>query len=82
MRDKLMVLFSGADQAVPDWVDKEGLLAKWKKATNQDGSQIWDDEHSAVIPNASHALSNDDQAEPRKFLVGKVLGHLQAAEKV
>ncbi|KAJ5218796.1 uncharacterized protein N7498_000895 [Penicillium cinerascens] len=82
LRHKLMVLFSGADQAVPDWVDKEGLLAKWKMATNQEGSQIWDDDHSAVIPNASHALSNDDQAEPRKFLVGKVLGYLQAAERV
>lgn len=81
LRHKLMVLFSGADQAVPDWVDKEKLMSRWKEATNLGGeAQIWDDDGSAVIPNASHALSNDDQAEPRRFLVGKMLGYLQAME--
>lgn len=58
-------------------------MSRWKEATNLGGeAQIWDDAHSAVIPNASHALSNDDQAEPRRFLVGKVLGYLQATENV
>lgn len=82
LRHKLMVLISGADQAVPDWVDKEKLLARWKAATDSEGErQIWD-RNSGLIPGASHALSNDDQAEPRKFLVGRVLGYLQAAEDV
>ena len=82
LRHKLMVLMSGADQAVPDWVDKEKLLARWKAVTNRQGErQIWD-RSSGLIPGASHALSNDDQAEPRKFLVGRVLGYLQAAEDV
>ncbi|KAF7629643.1 hypothetical protein AFLA_013352 [Aspergillus flavus NRRL3357] len=82
LKHKLMVLFSGADQSVPDWVDKEQLLEKWRKVTDRDGEvPIWDQEHSAVIPNASHALSNDDQAEPRKFLVEKVMGYLRGAEK-
>ncbi|PWY86824.1 putative siderophore biosynthesis lipase/esterase [Aspergillus heteromorphus CBS 117.55] len=77
LKHKLMVLYSGADQSVPDWVDKEKLLARWKNAANHNGEdQVWDQE-SAIIPNASHALSNDDQAEPRKFLVEKVLGYLQ-----
>lgn len=77
LKGKLAVLFSGADQSVPDWVDKEALLRKWKTATNHGGKyQIWDDECSAVIPGASHALSNDDQAEPRKDLVRRVLGFL------
>lgn len=79
LRHKLMVLFSGADQSVPDWVDKEKLLAGWRDATDHNGrDRIWDQEHSAVIPNASHALSNDDQAEPRRFLVERVLGYLRA----
>ncbi|KAJ5606381.1 DUF1749-domain-containing protein [Penicillium lagena] len=82
LKHKLMVLISGADQAVPDWVDKEDLLRRWKNATDYTGSQIWDQDHSAVVPGASHALSNDDQAEPRKFLVEKVLGYLQTAEKI
>ncbi|RHZ65488.1 putative siderophore biosynthesis lipase/esterase [Aspergillus thermomutatus] len=79
LRGKLMVLFSGADQSVPSWVDKERLLSRWRKATDHDGeAKIWDEKHSAIIPNASHALSNDDQAEPRKFLVEKVMGYLSA----
>ncbi|KAF7590345.1 hypothetical protein BBP40_002948 [Aspergillus hancockii] len=83
LRHKLMVLFSGKDQSVPEWVDKEALMARWRKAADHDGKlQVWDQEHSAVIPNASHALSNDDQAEPRRFLTEKVMGYLRAAEKV
>ncbi|CEJ59700.1 hypothetical protein PMG11_08312 [Penicillium brasilianum] len=83
LKHKLMVLFSGADQAVPEWIDKEKLLSKWKGITDHDGKyQIWDQEHSAIIPGASHALSNDDQAKPRQFLVEKVLGYLQSAEKL
>lgn len=82
LKHKLMVLISGADQAVPDWVDKEKLLARWKEVTDKGAkTQIWD-KGSGLIPGASHALSNDDQAEPRKFLVGRVLGYLQAAEDV
>jgi pimeloyl-ACP methyl ester carboxylesterase len=83
LRHKLMVLFSGKDQSVPEWVDKERLMSRWKNAADHNGKeQIWDQEHSAVIPNASHALSNDDQAEPRRFLTEKVMGYLRAAEKV
>jgi hypothetical protein len=77
LKHKLMVLSSGADQAVPDWVDKENMLSRWQNATDNNGvNQIWDQEHSGIIPGASHALGNDDQAEPRKFLVKKVLGFL------
>lgn len=83
LNHKLMVLFSGADQAVPEWVDKTKLLSKWKDITDHNGKyQIWDQEHSGIIPGASHALSNDDQAEPRQFLVKKVLGYLRSAETV
>lgn len=81
LNHKLMVLFSGADQSVPDWVDKKKLLSGWMNATDHNGEdEIWDQEHSAVIPGASHALSNDDQAPPREFLVKKVLGYLQTLE--
>ena len=77
LKHKLMVLISGADQSVSAWVDKEKLLQRWRNATDRDGEfQIWD-QRSGVIPGASHALSNDDQAEPRKYLVRKVLGYLE-----
>jgi hypothetical protein len=82
LRHRLMVLMSGKDQAVPDWVDKEALLDRWRKATDHDGVHgIWDRERSGLIPGASHALSNDDQAEPRKFLVNRVLAFLEDLEK-
>lgn len=82
LRDKLVVLYSGADQSVPNWVDKEGLLKRWRNAADHGGKEeVWDGEFSAVIPGASHALSNDDQAEPRRFLVKRVLGYLERLEK-
>jgi hypothetical protein len=83
LNGKLLVLSSGADQSVPDWVDKEGLLSRWKNITNHGGKeQIWDDVHSGVIPGASHALSNDDQVGPRKDLVRRVMGYLRLSEGV
>ncbi|KXT08407.1 hypothetical protein AC579_5996 [Pseudocercospora musae] len=72
LKTKLMVMQSGADQSVPAWVDKEDLMGRWAKIM---GDQ-WDHESSGIIPNASHALSNDDQEEPRKDLVRRVLGYL------
>jgi len=82
LRQKLMVLMSGADQAVPDWVDKNKLLARWKESADNGGkTRIWDDEHSGIIPGASHALSNDDQAEPRRWLVGRMMGYLDEVVK-
>ncbi|KAK2795230.1 hypothetical protein FQN52_006160 [Onygenales sp. PD_12] len=82
LRGKLMVLESGADQSVPDSVDKKKVLERWRNAANRNGEvEIWDQEHSAIIPNASHALSNDDQAEPRRFLVEKVMGYLKTYER-
>ena len=81
LKTKLVVLYSGADQSVPNWIDKQSLLQRWRNASNHGGrEQIWDDEFSAIIPGASHALSNDDQAEPRMYLVKRVLGYLHRLE--
>lgn len=78
-----MVMMSGADQSVPDWIDKEKLMARWRNATDHNGeAKIWDQDFSGIIPNASHALSNDDQAEPRRDLCERVLGYLYASERV
>ncbi|KAK3998114.1 putative siderophore biosynthesis lipase [Cladorrhinum sp. PSN332] len=77
LKGRLMVLMSGADQAVPDWVDKEQLLTRWKDVI---GDDIWHPD-SGIIPNASHALSNDDQAVPRAVLVKRVLGYLAGLQE-
>lgn len=68
---RLLVLYSGRDQSVPAYVDKEALMGRWKKAA---GGR-WD-EGSLVIPGASHALSDDDQEEPRRVLVQRVRAYL------
>ena len=79
---KLMVMQSGADQSVPEWVDKQALLSRFRNAAEHGGEfQNWDDKHSGIIPKASHALSNDDQAEPRRDLCQRVLGFLALLEK-
>jgi pimeloyl-ACP methyl ester carboxylesterase len=83
LRNRLVILFSGADQSVPDWVDKKRLLDRWRDAANHGGTEsVWDDEYSGVIPGASHALSNDDQAGPRQEVVNRVLGYLRRIEKL
>lgn len=82
LRDQLVIFYSGADQAVPDWVDKEALLKRWKNAADHGGKdKVWDDEFTAIIPGASHALSNDDQAPARAFLCQRLMGYVQRIEK-
>lgn len=82
LRDRLVIFYSGADQAVPDWVDKKKLLGRWKEAADHGGKErVWDDEFTAIIPGASHALSNDDQAEPRRILCEKLMGYVKRIEE-
>lgn len=78
LKGKMLVLVSGADQSVPDWVDKEELMGRWKRAVDGDGCAIWDADNSGIIPNASHALSDDDQEGPRQELARRVLNFLKA----
>lgn len=82
LRDRLVIFYSGADQAVPSWVDKELLLKRWKNAADHGGKyQIWDNEFTSIIPGASHALSDDDQGPAREFLVGKLMGYAKRIEE-
>jgi len=80
LAQKLLVLYSGRDQSVPPWVNKEALLKRWQSAINASGREYWD-HRSMVIPNASHALSDDDQAEPRRILVDRVTSYLDDVQK-
>lgn len=82
LRDKLVVLYSGKDASVPSWVDKEGLLRRWRTAADFGRWTVWDEEFSGVIEGASHALSDDDQADPRGELCRRVLGYVTRLEGV
>ncbi|KAL5356261.1 hypothetical protein BJX96DRAFT_162332 [Aspergillus floccosus] len=73
---QLMVLYSGRDQSVPPWVDKEGLLQRWRAALGED---LWYP-GSMVIPGASHSLSDDDQEEPKRILCERTLIFLHDIE--
>lgn len=61
---KVCVLFSGEDQHVPGWVDKEALVGRWERAVRdgweeigggrgEDGKGAWD-EASGVVKGARH----------------------------
>ena len=80
LKQKLLVLYSGRDQSVPPWVDKEALLKRWQRAIDAGGRRFWSS-WSMVIPNASHALNDLDQAEPRRILVQRVTAYLNNLEQ-
>jgi Protein of unknown function (DUF1749) len=80
LRSKLLVLYSGNDQFAPEWVDKEKLLQRWQKATNKMGNEVWDAEYSGVIPGATHDLSGEDEDQPKRDLITRVVGYLGSIE--
>lgn len=82
LKSKLLVLYSGSDQHCPETVDKEMLLRRWKAATNKISRTVWDDEHSGVIPGASHTLKGEEEADARRDLVSRVTGYLNDVEKL
>lgn len=77
LKTKLLVLYSGKDQFVPEWVDKEKLLQRWTAATNKSGRSVWEDRFSGVVPGASHGLGNPDEDAARRDLAARVTGYLQ-----
>jgi len=80
LRSKLLVLYSGRDQFAPEWVDKASLLQRWKNATDNSKEQVWDARNSGVILGASHSLIGDDEEEPRRDLVARVIAYLKNVE--
>ncbi|KAL4885066.1 hypothetical protein BJY04DRAFT_158859 [Aspergillus karnatakaensis] len=72
LRTTLVALYSGSDEYVPKYVDKEGLLARWKRAANSGGEKKWDDEATGIIPGASHDVRDEGQA----WLIEHILNYL------
>ena len=77
LKTKLLVLYSGNDEFVPGWVDKEKLLQRWKAAANKSGRSVWEDRFSGVVPGATHGLGGPDQDAARRDLAARVTGYLQ-----
>lgn len=80
LRSKLVVLASGCDPSVPDWVDKEKLIARWKAAAENGAGdrEVWDAERSGIIPNATHRMDGPEQAEPRALLCRRMVSYLES----
>jgi hypothetical protein len=76
LASKLLVLYSGNDQYVPKWLDKEKLLKRWRAAADKSTRKVWDDERSGVVPGATHRLGNADEADARHDLVTRVAEYL------
>lgn len=78
----LLVIPGGADEYVPDWVDKEKLLDRWEKAVKQGagGREVWD-ANSGLIKGSQHSPSGQGQEEPRKELISRVRTYLTKIEK-
>ncbi|TGO59110.1 hypothetical protein BCON_0048g00360 [Botryotinia convoluta] len=74
VRSPLLILFSGNDEYVPKYVDKEALVKRWIGFVKKGDGKV-DEENSAVIPGASHNLTKSPEAVPE--LVNRVLGYLK-----
>lgn len=75
----LLVLFSGADESVPEEVDKRRLVQRWLHVTEQHGGVV-DGVYGGVVEGASHNL-NGQSEEIVGDLVRRVAGFLSRLEK-
>lgn len=70
-KSKLSILYSGSDEYVPDFVDKEALVSKWVGIVEKGGGEV--DERSGVVLGATHNLEGDSQD-----VVGDLVGRVNA----
>ena len=75
----LLLLFSGADESVPEGVDKRRLVQRWMHTVEQNGGAV-DGVHGGVVDGASHTL-NGQGGEIVGDLVRRVLGFVGRLEK-
>lgn len=74
-----MFLGSGDDQFVPDHVDKEALMNRWKAACAEANVKVH--QRSGLVPYATHELKGVDD-KVMDDLVGRVREFLQNVEEV
>jgi pimeloyl-ACP methyl ester carboxylesterase len=69
---RLLILYSGADEHVPAFINKKALVEKWSKFVKEGGG-IVDEENGGIVENAHHNL-NEDNEEVVQDLVRRVSG--------
>lgn len=75
----LLVLYGGADESVPQVVDKRRLVQRWMQTTEQHGGAV-DGRNGGIVEGASHNL-NGQSAEIVGDLVRRVAGFLGKVER-
>lgn len=65
---KLLVAFSGKDETVPPYVDKEDMVRRWKEATKP---EVWSP-HSGIVPEANHNLDHTSGSQALPNLIERV----------
>ncbi|KAL4940239.1 hypothetical protein BDV06DRAFT_197146 [Aspergillus oleicola] len=74
-----LVLYGGSDPSVPEFVDKEMLLRRWRAAV--DSEWVYWHRESGIIPGATHMLEGEGQVEQRRILVHKLVVFLGDIER-
>jgi alpha-beta hydrolase superfamily lysophospholipase len=77
-RSPLLILYSGADESVPQSVDKRRLVQKWMHITESGGGKI-DGVNGGVVESASHNLNGQPEAIVQD-LVRRVSGFIARIE--
>ena len=71
----ILILYSGQDEHVPEFVDKEALVRRWMSIMRENGVVV-DEENGGVLPGAHHSFKQDSEEivedlirRVRRFLV-------------
>lgn len=68
----LCILYGGADEHVPGFVDREKLVGRWVKAVREGGGRV--DEGSGVLEGVGHTMA--EGGEGREEFLRRVVGFL------
>ncbi len=75
----LLILYSGHDQHVPDFVDKAALVQKWMQVAKEGGGVV-DEQFGGIIERAHHSLEKDPD-EVVSELIQRVQGFLRSLDR-
>jgi Protein of unknown function (DUF1749) len=74
----LCILYSGSDEFVPGYVDREALVRKWIEAVKE-GEGVVDERCSGVVEGATHSLIGGPEVVMEDF-IERVVGFLRGLE--
>uniref|UniRef100_A0A060T1W2 ARAD1C24134p n=1 Tax=Blastobotrys adeninivorans TaxID=409370 RepID=A0A060T1W2_BLAAD len=69
---KLLVLYSGKDEFVPKWVDKQKLVDTWKSIAKS----VWS-EYGGVVQGARHAVDEQSDDGAQQDLINRVVNFVK-----